>query len=57
MTESSVKISSMILICEIKSLIPHFEGGSVLGLAPEIYVSSLFMAHLSSYDNIFETET
>ena len=27
------------------------------GLAPEIYVSFFFVTHLSSSDNIFETET
>ena len=32
--------------------------GSEPGLAPEIYISFLFfMTHLSSYNNIFETET
>ena len=33
------------------------EGGrSVPGLSPEIYVT-FFITHLSSHDNIFETET
>ena len=37
---------------------PALYGGSVPGLTPESYVSLLFfMTHLSSYDNIFETET
>ena len=37
----------------------HFAAGeSAPGLAPKIYVSFLFfIAHLSSSDNIFETET
>ena len=43
---------------KIKSLTQYFAGGSLPALAPEIYVSFLFfMTHLSSYDNIFETET
>ena len=43
---------------KIKSLTQHFVGVSVPGLAPENYVSFiLFIIHLSSYDNIYGTET
>ena len=38
-----------------KILDPAFCGDSVPGLIPEIY-ASFFMTHLSSYNNIFETE-
>ena len=56
MAESSAKIWSIILVGENKVLDPELCGGSVPGLVPEIYVS-FFKTHLSSCNNIFETET
>ena len=55
MAEYLVKNWSMIL--KIKSLIQHSTTGqSVPGLTTETCVSFL-MKHLSSYNNIFQTET
>ena len=43
MTESSVKIWSMILMGKNKVHDPALCGGSVSALAPEIYVSFIFL--------------
>ena len=57
MPEPLVEIWGMILMGQNKALEPALCRGSDPGLTPEIYISFLFMTHLSSYNNIFETET